>query len=85
MKNLQELKCEGNIDMVLPTLALISKGVKGVLRWSALRFEGNVMKRRRDIIMRVQEVLGKQSDGSKLHKYNFTLDDRMLIPHEFRF
>jgi len=85
LKNLQELKCEGNIDMVLPTLALISKGVKDVLRWSALRFESNVMKRRRDIIMRVQEVLGKQPDGSKLHKYNFTLDDRELNAHEFRF
>lgn len=71
LEKLIELKMEGNIGMVFPTMDKIIRGPKTVLAWSKKRFSTSLFARQQSIVLTFQDMLkqaGKHSVGGEEHR-----------------
>lgn len=61
LRELRDLKMDGNPNMVLPPIEKLAEGARAVLRWNECRYASNQHSLQQSIIMSVQDVLRQVS------------------------
>eukprot|EP00979_Chaetoceros_neogracilis_P000374 scaffold87_cov303-Chaetoceros_neogracile.AAC.12 len=77
---LQELKLNGNTDLVFPPIHIVAKGTKEVLRWCEMKLASKEIARKKNIILSVLSILEQvgsckiSAGGYRLHQSIFEQD-----------
>jgi hypothetical protein len=83
LTNLIELKMEGNLGMVFPTIDKIIKGPKTVVAWSKKRYATSLYARQQAIVLSFQDILkqvGKHCVGGEDHRGIYEANVQFEIP-----
>jgi len=67
--NLEDLRLEGNRDMVNPPLHVITEGLLKILKWCELHLARSIYDQKRSIVISIQSIL-QQIHEKKLHGSN---------------
>jgi len=76
LTRLQDLKLDGNIDLVFPPTRVITKGAKEVLKWCEMRLASNEFSRQRNIVLSVLSLLEQVA----MHRIGGGVESP--VPHE---
>jgi len=77
---LQELKLEGNKDLIFPPIHVVAKGTREVLKWCEIRYASKETSRTKNIILSVLSLLEQvgshkvSASGYRLHESIFEQD-----------
>ena len=87
LRRLQELKVNGNVNLVFPPIRVIAKGAKEVLKWCEVRLASDEFSRQRNIMLSVLSILEQIGvhnlrSYASLKKAGQYKDEQPLVAHE---